>query len=69
VLFGTALCLQRRAALELLTATQNVVNVVAGNQNLFHANGDLPNPSGALRQRLQNLYYTINSRLQSNHGD
>lgn len=53
------------AALELLGADQKVARA-ARDQSLFHANGDYPNPSGALRARLQNLYYTINSRINGN---
>jgi putative Ig domain-containing protein len=50
------------AALQLLAADQQVL-AVATLAAPFTADSDYPNPSGALRSRLQNMYYTINTRL------
>lgn len=50
------------AAAELLTADQSV----ATNLQYFTPNGSYPNPSGALRSRARNLYYTINTEIQGN---
>lgn len=50
------------AAAELLIAEHNV----ATSLQFFTPNGSYPNPSGALRSRSLNLYYTINTEIQGN---
>jgi hypothetical protein len=51
-----------RAAL----AADQQVKAVATLAAPFTADTDYPNPSGALRSRLQNIYYTINTRISTN---
>jgi len=53
------------AAVELLTADQDIAAVATTD---FTANPEYPNPSGSLRSRLQNMYYTINTRLLLNQS-
>lgn len=50
------------AAVELLSADQQVANVAQVTAD-FNPDAHYPNPSGALRTRLQNMYYTINTRI------
>jgi hypothetical protein len=49
------------AALQVLAADQQIANVSP--PSTFTPESSYPNPSGALRWRLQNMYYTINTRL------
>jgi sugar lactone lactonase YvrE len=63
--FSKGLAYYDGAALQLLAADQHVA-AVASLAADFTANSDYPNPSGALRSRLENLYYTINTRLRLN---
>jgi len=51
------------AAQELLFADELVGNHATDPTVFLKENSDYPNPSGELRQRLQNMYYTINTRL------
>lgn len=55
------------AALEVLAADQNV-GAVAALAVPFFPDADFPNPSGALRSRLQNVYFTINTRIVGNQA-
>lgn len=53
------------AAAQLLAADQQVAAVATliPPSGPFAPDSDYPNPSGALRSRLQNMYYTINTRI------
>jgi len=55
------------AAREVLAADQAVA-AVASQSPPFTPISDYPNPSGALRTRLQNIYYTINTRIELNNA-
>jgi hypothetical protein len=55
------------AALQVLAADQRIA-AVATLAPPFSAVANYPNPSGALRSRLQNIYYTINTRLKGNQA-
>src|SRR4029077_18286206 len=58
--FGQGSSYYSGAAVELLVADQQV----AGSASFSTRPPDYRNPSGLLRMRLQNIYYTINTRLQ-----
>jgi hypothetical protein len=55
------------AALQVLAADQRI-GAVATLAAPFSPVANYPNPSGALRSRLQNIYYTINTRLQGHQA-
>jgi sugar lactone lactonase YvrE len=62
--FGQGSNFYAGAALELLTADQNIAAVAAASPPFTPQSGSYLNPSGSLRFRLQNIYYTINTRIQ-----
>jgi hypothetical protein len=65
--FNKGVAFYTGTANELLAADQQVA-AVAPLAAPFTPDIDYPNPSGAVRVRLQNMYYTINTRLQGNSG-
>lgn len=60
--FGKGASYYVGAAKEALAADQTIA-AVASQSPPFTPKADYPNPSGSLRMRLQNIYYTINTRL------
>ena len=52
------------AALELLVVDQYLVNN-ASQASIFTPNSDYPNPSGMLRQLVENQYFTIDERINN----
>jgi hypothetical protein len=50
-------------AQDLLTADLIVANHATDPTVFLKQDSDYPNPSGALRERLENMYYTINTRI------